>query len=127
MVKMVYTVVVVLVMMITMTTLSMLSMLAMLAITMAILVLMITMTMLVMMITTTMAMLATITTLSNLARKSASIESTSSSSKQIGASDPPNLMKYRRRKYRLFFFNWASPEFAKCWNYIQFARHLDVF
>ena len=25
------------------------------------------------------------------------------------------------------FFNWASPEYAKCWNYIHFARHLDVF
>ena len=25
------------------------------------------------------------------------------------------------------FFNWASPDFAKCWNHIHFARHLDVF
>ena len=50
---------------------------------------------LMMLITKTMlSTLATITTLSNLARKSASIESTSSSSKQIGASDPPNLMNY---------------------------------
>ena len=68
-----------------------------------VLVMMITMTMLVMIITMTMAMFATITTLSNLARKSASIESTSSSSKQIGALDPPNLIKYRMRKYRVFF------------------------
>ena len=25
------------------------------------------------------------------------------------------------------FFNWAFPEFAKCWNRIHFARHLHVF